>query len=233
MSAFIILSSVDSTNNYAMAKLHAGMVVPGMSFLALEQTAGKGQRGRQWQAPPGENITMSIVLQPVSYEPFSLSAAVALGCYDFIKACGAENVSIKWPNDLYIGDRKAGGILIENLVNGGRVKQAVAGIGINLNSAPDLPGAISLASALGARFSLPEAGRELYRHVIDRTRPAGDVMEEYNRLVYKRGQQVKLKQGSAVFTTTIREVSGDGQLITSDVMERRFSVGDVEFIAQS
>src|SRR5688572_17852040 len=85
---FIILSLVESTNNYAMAKLHAGMVIPGTCFLALDQTAGKGQRGRSWVVNPGENITMSAVLQPFSYKPFLFSAAVALGCYDFTKGLG-------------------------------------------------------------------------------------------------------------------------------------------------
>ena len=131
---FIILSGVDSTNNYAMAKLHAGVIEAGSCFQAVEQTAGRGQRGRKWEGVKGENITMSVCLRPVHAEfPFLMSAAMALGCYDFIKESGPENVFIKWPNDVYIGDRKAAGILIENSYHGNSWDWAVVGTGVNIN----------------------------------------------------------------------------------------------------
>ncbi len=98
---FIILSKVDSTNNYAMAKLHARMVSAGTCFQAVEQTAGKGQRGKDWIVKPGENITMSVAVQPSLYMPFIYSAAAALACFDFIKNLVNDEVYIKWPNDIY------------------------------------------------------------------------------------------------------------------------------------
>lgn len=238
MTPFIILSSVDSTNNYAMAKLHAGMLEPGTCFLAIEQTAGKGQRGRQWQVTPGENITMSAVLQPFSYKPFLFSAAIALGCYDFIKGLGAENVSVKWPNDIYIGDRKAAGILIENIMKGGRWEWAVVGVGVNLNQEEfeaGLSKAVSLKMATGRVFNLAESGKKLHKAIMARIEwlkgVAGEpVMKEYNSLLYRRGLQVRLKQGAVVFNSVIKEVTDDGMLVTTDALERSFAVGDVEFV---
>src|SRR5262245_13678878 len=84
---FTILESVDSSNNYAMGRVHARMATHGEVFLALEQTAGKGQMGRRWLSHPGENIMMSLVLDSSTLPPagvFSLSMAMALGCYDWL-----------------------------------------------------------------------------------------------------------------------------------------------------
>jgi BirA family biotin operon repressor/biotin-[acetyl-CoA-carboxylase] ligase len=122
-----VLGSVDSTNNYAMARVRAGLAKPGEAFFAMEQTAGRGQRGRRWQTEPGSNIILSIALQPywlqVSQQ-FLLSAAVSTACHDFFSGYAGEETKIKWPNDIYWRDRKAGGILIENIIRGGSSGQS-------------------------------------------------------------------------------------------------------------
>ncbi|MFT3932685.1 MAG: biotin--[acetyl-CoA-carboxylase] ligase [Chitinophagaceae bacterium] len=113
-----ILESVDSTNNYAMAMVRAGQAKHGDGFFALEQVQGRGQRGKTWLTEPGTNIILTIVLQvqnPLSQQ-FSLSMAIALAVYDFFAKHAGDETSIKWPNDIYWRDRKAGGILIESIV---------------------------------------------------------------------------------------------------------------------
>ena len=133
---FTVLDTVDSTNNYAMAQAHAGLAIHGSAWFAKEQTAGKGQRGKQWESRRGENIAISIVFMPTGLRPdqlFMLSVAVSLGCYDFFTAAAGNKTSVKWPNDIFWGDRKAGGILIENIIQGNTWKYAVIGIGININ----------------------------------------------------------------------------------------------------
>ena len=115
----IILPVIDSTNNYAMGQATAGKAGHGTVYFTLEQTAGKGQRGKTWLATPGENIMMSVVIEPhplKTSQQFLLSAAIALGCYDFFKNYAGDETSIKWPNDIYWRDRKAAGILIESRV---------------------------------------------------------------------------------------------------------------------
>jgi BirA family biotin operon repressor/biotin-[acetyl-CoA-carboxylase] ligase len=237
---FIILSKVESTNNYAMAKLHAGILEHGSALMAIEQTTGKGQRGKHWVSKPGENITMSTVYAVsgrFASFPFIFSASIALGCYDFIKECGVPDLSIKWPNDIYSGDRKAAGILIENLYRGSNWQWAVAGTGINLNQQVfDIPGkeAISIRTATGKDNDLIVMGRLLHRHLchryqlIQETTPE-QVMSEYNSVLYKKGTQVTIRKGNIAFHTIIREVSESGELITYDSLERRFTVGEVEF----
>src|ERR1700741_610993 len=116
-----ILNSIDSTNNYAMQKVHAGLASHGNGYFALEQTAGKGQRGKSWTAAHGENIILSVTVEtlPVKgLEPFHLSVATALAAKDLLEKYAGNEVGIKWPNDIYWRDRKAGGILIENVLRG-------------------------------------------------------------------------------------------------------------------
>jgi BirA family biotin operon repressor/biotin-[acetyl-CoA-carboxylase] ligase len=239
MGPFIILSAVDSTNNYAMAKLHAGTIQSGSCFHAIEQSAGKGQRGKCWMGKKGENITMSVCVQPVHREfPFLLPAAMALGCYDFIKEFNVENVFVKWPNDVYISDKKAAGILIENIFLGVHWEWAVVGTGVNVNQDDfgTLSGkAISLKEATGSTFDVIFESRRLHKMLLARLdwmtgRSSGEIMEAYNSVLYKKDQEVRLKMGAAVFSTVISHVDINGGLVTKDTMERNFAVGDVIFV---
>src|ERR1700710_2944678 len=107
LTFFKVLDSVDSTNNYAMAMVRAGTAKHGMAFAAKEQTAGKGQRGKTWQAQPGQNIAISLILNTEMLradEQFYLSMLVALGANDFLKKYAENETFIKWPNDLYWRD---------------------------------------------------------------------------------------------------------------------------------
>ncbi|MEP7257553.1 MAG: biotin--[acetyl-CoA-carboxylase] ligase [Flavitalea sp.] len=237
---FIILSSVESTNNYAMAKLHAGMVVEGTCFQAVEQTAGKGQRGKSWFAAPGENITLSAITSPGSAKlrPFLLSAAVAIACHGFLSAYANKNIKIKWPNDIYINDRKAGGILIENLYQGHNWSWAVAGIGLNINQTgfPDhLPNAISLKQVTGMEYNVLKLGKALVSGIDKQLHwmnhsSEEEIMKTYNKLLYKKDVEVKLKKENIVFTRFIKGVSPSGELIAQGAMEERYQFGEVEWV---
>jgi BirA family biotin operon repressor/biotin-[acetyl-CoA-carboxylase] ligase len=236
------VSSVESTNNYAMAKLHKRLLQHETSIFAIGQTSGKGQRGKQWFSPPGENITMSTVFKGLPGNgagvfPFLTSASIALGCYDFFKELNVQDVTIKWPNDVYINDRKAGGILIENTFQGNRIEWTVAGTGINLNQIDfeGLSRATSISMATGLRYDPVIMGRSLQHAICSRyaalERATADaIMREYNGKLYRAGEEVKLKKQNAVFTTRLVSVTAAGELITHDSVERKFRVGEVEFV---
>ena len=248
----IELSATDSTNNYAMGLIRSGKASHGMIITAEEQTAGKGQRGRQWKAPRGENILISLVLNPLGLalnQQFYLSAAVALGCYDFFKnAAGVEHTRIKWPNDLYWQDRKAGGILIENSItsadgrsgdsNNEQWKWTVVGIGININQTsfpPDLPNPVSLKQVTGKNHDLPVLLKALISSLktylqLTVTGKWEELMLAYHNALYKKGEQVRLKKDNAVFQTRIKGVNDRGQLLTVDTLERAFDSGEVEWV---
>ena len=237
--AFIELQQVDSTNNYATALVHAGMAQHGTAILAHYQTRGKGQRNKSWEAAEGKNITTSIILQPSLQlaEAFLLSKAIALGVIRFFNNFINEEVTIKWPNDLYWRDRKAGGILIENLLSGNTWKTAVAGIGININQtvfSEEVQKGVSMKQITGQDYDVVTLAHELYhalQQVLEQLyRDKASIEADYEKALYKRGEKVKLKKGSRVFETLIEGVSPDGKLITNNGMEQRFEVGEVEWI---
>ena len=116
---FIELASIDSTNNYALTQIHAGLAQHGTAFFAHEQVAGKGQRGKTWTTQKDSSLIISIVINPQPLQlmqQFHLSACIALSVSEFFGAYTGDGTRIKWPNDLYWCDRKAGGILIENII---------------------------------------------------------------------------------------------------------------------
>ncbi len=239
----IILPSVDSTNNYAMAQLRAGLASPGQAWLALEQTAGRGQRQKNWVAEPGSSITMSIALKPSLplQQQFLLSAGVALGVYDFFFQLAGDETKIKWPNDIYWRDRKAGGILIENLVAGegkpgNNWAWAVAGIGVNVNQGAfprAIAHAVSLLQITGKRWDIIELVKALCSALQQRmgqlNKPAA-LMESYNQVLYKRGEPVRLKKGARIFDASVKEVNERGELVVTTSIEEVFSFGEVEWI---
>lgn len=240
-SFFKLLDTVDSTNNYAMEKVHAGLANHGMAWFTHDQTAGKGQRGKTWKSEKGKNIAMSLVLQPEQLkadQQFYLSAAVALACFDFFKKYAGDETKIKWPNDLYWRDRKAGGVLIENIFHGKTWKWAVIGIGININQTgfdKSLQNPVSLRQITGKEYDTVSLANELYAMLMKiageiNTASAKTLLKNYNDQLYKLNKPVILKKDDVQFETVIKGVSDNGCLLTVDEIDRQFDFGKVEWI---
>lgn len=153
-----ILESCASTNT----ELAGRADVPHGAVLATRtQTAGRGQRGNSWEAEPGKNLTFSIVLRPTDFpaaRSFELSMVTALAVSDYLQAfLPAHSVKVKWPNDIYVDDRKICGILIENSFCGTRLDRMIIGIGINVNQTiflSDAPNPVSLAQLTSREYAL-------------------------------------------------------------------------------
>ena len=255
---FIELQSIDSTNKYAMGLVQGNQLPEGqyeaqhgMSIFTQEQTAGKGQRGKNWVSQKGANIALSILLNPYPLriqDQFKLSVCVAASIYEFFSNYAGEETKIKWPNDLYWRDRKAGGVLIENVIrtseSGDKIgksqvwKWAVVGIGININQTifpDDLPNPVSLKQITGKNFDTLGMAKEICS-VLEKNYQlllAGKfehLFGDYQIHLYKKDKKVKLKKDNRVFETTIKGVSATGQLITQHSIEERFEFGDVEWM---
>ena len=162
---FIRLDTCSSTNSELAAiadSMPAGTVVS-----CREQSAGRGQRGNSWEAEPGRNLTFSILLRPQLIDAsrqFELSMIVSLAIVRSLDSILAqsgckERCTVKWPNDIYIGDRKVCGILIENALSGLSIDRSIAGIGINVNQLvfrSDAPNPVSLIHLTGIEISVGE-----------------------------------------------------------------------------
>jgi BirA family transcriptional regulator, biotin operon repressor / biotin---[acetyl-CoA-carboxylase] ligase len=131
----IQLECVDSTNNYVAKMILENDIEFGTVILADEQLNGKGQRGSVWHSKSGQNLLFSMYLDSAILSvsnQFDLSKIVTISIVRTLKSYGIE-AKIKWPNDVYVHDKKIAGVLIENQISGQNLKSSIIGIGLNLN----------------------------------------------------------------------------------------------------
>ncbi len=238
---FSELSVVDSTNIYAMEQLQANLAVHGAAYFANEQTAGKGQRGKQWEAGKGENILLSVVLNTqflMISQQFHLTVMVALACFDFLAQYIPDELSIKWPNDLYWRDRKTAGILIETSVFGDKWPWAVVGIGINVNQThfSSLANkAVSIKQITGKSQDPIQLAKELchfleLRYQQLKANGFAQLLSLYRQHLYKKNSTVRLKRNNIVGDYTIQSVTENGDLLVTAGIELQFAHGSVEWV---
>jgi BirA family biotin operon repressor/biotin-[acetyl-CoA-carboxylase] ligase len=223
-----------------MAQVRKGNARHGTAYFAHSQTAGKGQRGNTWTSTERENLLLSVVIEPTHLNiqhTFRLSAAVALACYDFFKKYSGHETRIKWPNDIYWRDRKAGGILIENIIQNDWWSYSIVGVGININQTsfnPGLPNPISLKQITGESYNLVSLAKELCMFLQERYERllfAKDaIIDDYIKCLYKLNESVRLRKKNIVFDTVLTGVTASGKLLTRDSVEREFDFGEVEWI---
>jgi BirA family transcriptional regulator, biotin operon repressor / biotin---[acetyl-CoA-carboxylase] ligase len=219
------LGSVDSTNAYADRLLKEGSVQEGTIIWSKEQTAGKGQGRNNWLSEPGKNLTISIIFYPrflPAEDQFMLNKSVTLATLDFANdllpggAC-----KIKWPNDIYYGPGKLGGILISNTVSGSRLDSSVIGIGININQTrfdPAIPNPTSVKTVLAEETDLGYALEklidklDLYYDLLKR-RNMKELDKSYRSNLLGIDQPGKFRSGNEIFSGSIFDVNRFGSLI--------------------
>lgn len=194
------LDNTASTNTWLSSHvLSLGQPVfkDGDAVVTFRQTDGRGQQGNHWESAPDQNICMSLLLCPhrvLASESFLISEAVSIGVCRFIERLLTEPVTVKWPNDIYVGDRKICGILIENRLEGARIAASVVGIGLNVNQTEffsDAPNPVSVRQLTGRSYDLMELSAALQGYVVDMYRRledggAEEIQEEYWRRLYRR-----------------------------------------------
>ena len=130
----ITLKELESTNDFAKSLIAKSDAEHFTVIVAENQIKGRGQRGNVWQSQQGKNLTFSVIIKPLinAKNQFYISKVVSLALLDIIDKY-TENVSIKWPNDIYVDNKKIAGILIENIIQANRVNTSIIGIGLNVN----------------------------------------------------------------------------------------------------
>lgn len=227
-----------STNDEAaLARYAEGDVI-----LARSQTSGRGQRGHRWESEVGQNLTFSLVLEPTFLAPahqFLLSEAVALGVVDMLDGYGI-GAKIKWTNDIYVGDRKLAGILIEHKLQGSSLARTVVGIGLNVNQrdfSSDLPNPVSMVQLRHFEFDLDEVLDRLAEAIMARYEQlrSGDeepLQQDYHSRLYRLGMLdwYALPSGRR-FRGTIMGVRPTGALIIENERRERheYLFKEVEF----
>lgn len=155
----IKLDAISSTNDFLKVMLSQQHLENFTVISANEQTSGKGQMGSTWISEKGKNLTMTLLLKDLLTrldEMFYLNKTVANGILDVLRKYPIDNLSIKWPNDIMSGNKKIGGVLIENIIKSDGEIFSVVGIGLNVNQIDfkNLPQASSMLMLTGNVFDL-------------------------------------------------------------------------------
>jgi len=216
----IELDTIDSTNNYAMQLIDANKAQQGLTIVAQNQVAGKGQRGKSWLDSPGQSLLMSIIVLPQGEisSQFVFNASIAVAVANVLQKFVPAGIHIKWPNDIIINDKKAGGILIENVLRGSRWTHSVIGLGLNVKQEAfhsSLPYATSLKIATGTGTDIAKLRDDIREYIIQAVLsplPPEKTMAQYNDLLYKRNRKQSFRDVHAKWDASILSAHKDGTL---------------------
>ncbi len=240
----IELRTVNSTNLYAERLLMRNNVVEGTIIFAHEQTSGKGQGDNTWESEPGQNATFSLILFPDFLKPdkqFLLNKAISLGVIDFLLSVVIEQkFAVKWPNDIYAGIRKIGGILIQNTICGTKFKSCIAGIGLNINQEkfnPGLPNPVSLKQLTGKDYNVKDTVNLIAAYIDERYQQlkkgaAESLGREYQDKLLWINEWKNFSVNKKLIKGKIKGVDEFGVLILEirNDTSRNFHHGDIEFV---
>ena len=234
-----------STNDYLANLCRESKAKDFYTVVAMSHTNGKGQRGNSWESESGKNLTFSIVLYPTALEAnkqFILSMLAALACHEALSNY-TNGFSIKWPNDIYWKDKKIGGILIENELEGKYITQSIIGIGLNINQEAfhsAAPNPVSLKQIIGAEVNLQEVLMKAVHSIIvgyrqleayfNITQLAISAM--YRKHLYRSKGLFPYRDAQGDFLAEQQEVEPDGHLVLKDEQGtlRRYAFKEVTFV---
>lgn len=236
------LSIVDSTNNYAIALIEKKEAINEMMVIADMQSGGKGRHGNQWLSNKCENVLGSLILNmnwlPLQRQ-FELSAAISLAVCEFLERKTTEKVYIKWPNDIFINDSKAAGILIENRIKGTLWQWAVVGIGLNINQTDfdsiNNKHATSLKNITGIDYKIEEIVTELQSVLIEKVNDLKqqqflEILARYNQRLYAKGEIAIFRKDDQELMLTVKGVTPEGKLITFEKTEKLYDFDEIKFL---
>ena len=240
---FIHLPETGSTNSYAIELLTKERPAEGCVVVTSHQTRGKGTDTNTWESEKDKNLTFSVILYPAfaADQQFILNKAISLGIYNFLKTELPQSpVSIKWPNDIYIGDKKVCGILIQNSIIGYRFDYVVAGIGLNVNQEifkSDAPNPVSLRMITQKDYNLDEVLRKLLNSIFEKyslvQQNKGRLIEnEYYQAMYRLMEWHLYRINNVQIKARITGTSSYGQLMlqTQALQEITCDLKDVKFV---
>ncbi len=236
----VYLPTCHSTNEYASQLLTEERPLEGTLIITPEQTAGKGQRGNRWEAEAGKNLTFSLILLPhflPVHHQFYLNIITALAVRDTVAHFLQTSVKVKWPNDIYLNDKKIAGILIQNSLRKNTLNTSVVGIGLNVNQQffTDKK-AVSMSNFAHASFSLEQVldllleKTEAY-YLKLRDGHMETLRQTYLSHLFRIREEHDFIAQEIPFRGTISGLDDSGRLLISTPEgERAFNFKEVEFV---
>ena len=227
----IHIEETDSTNRWLKAHGEGTMVV-----VADYQTAGKGCGTNSWESERGKNLTFSMLIHPTDIpasQQFRITEVVSVALCEVLEQYIGD-VSIKWPNDIYMGDKKICGVLIENRLQGNVIVDSIIGIGLNVNQTEfvsDAPNPVSLRQLLGREIDR-EALLHDFLETLETVSSSETTYSAYRNKLFRMGKQAVFSDEKGRFEGTIQDVETDGRLLIKDLagQERRYAFKEVQFV---
>jgi len=247
----IEIDSVDSTNSYAIELERSNVIHEGDVVLANYQKGGKGQGDNSWESEYGSNLTFSLVLKPAFISPsnqFVLTQIVSLAIAEVVSSklsnIDSAVVKVKWPNDIYVNEKKISGILFQNFISGNKIEKSIVGIGMNINQNEFVSNAknpVSLIHHIGVESSRDEILDDLLSRINYRYEELKsdfdfqDLKTEYMENLYRAGEWSNFSDKGGSFTGKIIDIDEYGQLeiITKSGIVRVYSFKEVEFVNET
>ena len=236
--------NLPSTNEHATLLLSKSTPSEGTLVITDNQTRGRGQIGSSWHSAPGENLTFSVILRPrflLAREQFALNRAVSVAVCQAVSEILGQTVKVKWPNDIYVGDKKVCGLLIQNTISGTYIQNSIIGIGLNVNQKQfptELPNPTSLSLEAGKQFELEEVLSLVCLHLEQaylqlKNRQLGVARTAYRKLLFRRGENSLFEDTNGQqFRGSIVDVLENGrlQIESSDGEVLDFAAKEVSYI---
>ena len=224
MSLFNIikLDAISSTNDYLKKKYKSSNCKDGDLIWAKEQTQGKGQRENRWLSQKGKSLTISIYKEFNEFKvsnSFILNAIVSLSIVKTLKIIGLKEVRIKWPNDIMSGNKKLGGILIENFLKSEFISSSIIGIGLNINEEKfeDLPNATSLYMEINQKFKLKKILNILIQELLKffnlQENKQNMIIDMYSSYLWKLNIASDFKKENNLIKAKVKGINSSGNLI--------------------
>ena len=239
----ITIQHVDSTNNFLKELLsNSKPVSEGAVIMAESQYAGRGQQQNRWHSEPGKNLTFSLLLKPVFLpvqQQFDLTRVISLAIISALEPFLGEKLKIKWPNDIYYEDRKLGGMLIENLLQGSQIKNSIIGIGLNINQEhfpPEAANAVSVKQILHRDYDLKLILSEICKNIeaayLSLKAGRFDVVRKaYLDRLYWLNKEHEFKTTDGIFEGEIIDVKDNGLLVVlKEGKQQEFNLKEIQFL---
>lgn len=233
------IKETDSTNTYLRAMLHQQSLPEGFIVRTDFQTSGKGQKGNSWESERGKNLLFSILLYPSELaieKQFLISQLISIAIKKSLDKY-SSGFSVKWPNDIYYFDKKIGGILIENIIQGSRIKSMIAGIGLNINQKKfesDAPNPVSLMQITGKRTARMPLLKDIFKNIMELyfLRDKEKIAAIYAESLYRKEGFHLYKADGEEFRARIVRVHPDGklELETTGAGIREYYFKEVTFV---
>ena len=233
----IHIDETDSTNRWL--KENGGEAA--MVVVAEYQTAGKGCGKNSWESERGKNLTFSMLVHPSerplriqAKEQFRITEVVSVALCKTLQPYIYNKVEIKWPNDIYVGDKKLCGILIENRLQGAEIKDCIIGIGLNVNQREflsDAPNPVSLYQLTGKELDRDELLKAFLEN-FDKVMASATAVQDYRQRLYRSVGSYEFEDANGQFMAEIVRVEADGRLVLKDERghERFYAFKEIKYI---